>query len=195
MLGPAGARTSFSRPRKCLARKIGFAVRWAAVDWIDDLSIAWRREYPEVDTTSLPPLVRIARLVVLLQGFQRGVLEPFELAASDYGVLAALRRAGEPYQASPSLLWSRLHRSSGGMTKMLRRLEDRGLIARAPDPSDGRGSLVRLTPRGLDLQEQVFRAFLAASDQVMGEFSKSERRDLDEALRALVDRFEDLQHG
>lgn len=165
------------------------------MDWIDDLSIAWCREYPEVDTTSLPPLVRIARLAILIQGFQRDVLDPFELPASDYGVLAALRRAGEPYQASPSQLWSRLHRSSGGMTKMLKRLEERGLIARLPDPSDGRGSLVRLTRRGLDLQEQVFHAFLAASDDVMREFGKNERGDFDEALRALVDRFEDLQHG
>ncbi len=165
------------------------------MDWIDDLSLAWCREYPEVDTSSLPPLVRIARLALLIQGFQGRVLEPFGLAAFDYGVLAALRRAGEPYEASPSELWSRLHRSSGGMTKMLRRLEERGLIARAPDPDDGRSSRVRLTARGLDLQERIFHAFLAASDEVMGEFRKSERQDLDAALRALVVRFEELEHG
>ena len=161
------------------------------MDWIDQLSVAWRREYPDLDVSALPPLVRVARLAVLIEAFQREVLEPFELTASDYSVLAALRRAGEPYRLSPSGLYSRLQRSSGGMTKMLKRLEERGLVRRTADPADGRGSLVSLTRSGIDLQEQVFNAFLAASDDLLGELRGAERRDLDDALRALLERFED----
>jgi DNA-binding MarR family transcriptional regulator len=164
------------------------------VDWIDDLSVAWRREYPDLDTSALPPLVRIARLAILIEGFQREVLEPFELTASDYSVLAALRRAGEPYRLSPSLLYSRLERSSGGMTKMLKRLEERGLIRRAPDPEDGRGSLVSLTRSGVRIQEQIFNAFLAASDDLLTDLGARGRRALDDTLRPVLERFEgDLQ--
>ena len=81
--------------------------------WIDDLARAWRREYPGRDVTPLPPLVRLARLGVLLEAFQHEVLAPFELTPADYGVLALLRRAGQPYELTPSRLTSNLRRSSG----------------------------------------------------------------------------------
>ena len=92
------------------------------MEWFEDLTRGWTNEYPELDLSSLPALVRIARLGVLLDAFQHDVLEPFELMPSDYGVLAALRRAGAPYSLKPSQLYSRLRRSSGGMTKILKRL-------------------------------------------------------------------------
>jgi DNA-binding MarR family transcriptional regulator len=38
--------------------------------------------------------------------------------------------------------------SSGGLTRLVGRLEARGLLRRAPDPSDGRGYLASLTPEG-----------------------------------------------
>ena len=160
------------------------------MDWIDELSDAWDREYPELDVSVLPPLVRLARLTVLLEGFQHDVLEPFELTASDYSVLAALRRAGPPYALNPSQLTSRLHRSSGGMTKMLKRLEHRGLVAQRPDPDDGRGSVFSLTRRGLAIQDRVFHAFLTASQDVLAPLPSTRRRELERSLRALLDVFE-----
>lgn len=164
------------------------------MDWLDDISRAWQREYPELDTSVLPPLVRAARVGVLIDAFQHAVVTPFELTPSDYAVLAALRRAGEPYELSPSHLTLRLQRSSGGMTKMLRRLEERGLIRRTPDPEDGRGSLVRLTRRGITLQERIFHAFLTASDELLGSTSRGERQEIDAATRTLIERLEKHLH-
>jgi DNA-binding MarR family transcriptional regulator len=158
--------------------------------WIDDLSTAWEREYPDLDTSSFPPMVRLARLGVLMEGFQQAVLTPFELSSGDYGVLAALRRAGEPYQLSPSKLYSRLQRSSGGMTKILKRLEEQALVERAPDPEDGRGSLVSLTKRGLEVQDHVFKAFLSATQDLLDPLSETELKDTDAVLRNLLDTFE-----
>ncbi len=158
--------------------------------WIDDLSTAWDREYPDLDTRSFPPMVRLARLGVLIEGFQQAVLAPFELSSGDYGVLAALRRAGEPYQLSPSNLYSRLQRSSGGMTKILKRLEERGLVERSPDPLDGRGSVVSLSERGLDAQERVFNAFLSATQDLLAPLSETDLKEADGALRSLLDAFE-----
>ena len=160
------------------------------MDWVSEIADAWKREYPELETTSLPPLVRVARLGVLIEGFQRAVLEPFELTDSDYRVLAMLRRAGQPYQLSPSQLYSRLQRSSGGMTKMLKRLEQRELVARKPDPEDGRGLLVALTPRGLRLQERVFHAYVLASQDLFADFGARDRQAADATLVELVEAFE-----
>jgi len=38
--------------------------------------------------------------------------------------------------------------SSGGLTRLVGRLEDRGFVRREPDPADGRGFLCSLTPSG-----------------------------------------------
>jgi len=161
-----------------------------ATDWIDELGVAWRREYKGVDTAPLPPLVRLARLALLIEQLQLEVLAPFELTAGDYGVLAMLRRAGAPYALTPSQLYGRLQRSSGGMTKILKRLEDGALVKRAPDPADGRGSRVSLTKAGLELQDRVFHAFLSASQDLLAPLSPARLRESDRALRALLDCFE-----
>ncbi len=158
--------------------------------WIDDLSTAWEREYPELDTKTFPPMVRLARLSVLIEGFQQQVLAPFGLSSGDYGVIAALRRAGPPYRLTPSKLYSRLQRSSGGMTKILKRLEERRIVERAPDPRDGRGSVVSLTGAGSDLHEQVFRAYLDATQDLLGPMSETELKDTDCVLMRLLELFE-----
>jgi DNA-binding MarR family transcriptional regulator len=160
------------------------------LDWIDGLSDAWGREYPNLDVSTFPPLVRLARLGILIETLQCEVVEPFELTPSDYSVLAALRRAGAPYALSPSYLYSRLERSSGGMTKILKRLEDRGLVSRAPDPEDGRGSLMTLTEEGLELQERVFNAFLSSTQDVLASASKTRLGEIDRSLKFLLEAFE-----
>ena len=156
--------------------------------WIDDLARAWRREYPGRDVTPLPPLVRLARLGVLLEAFQHEVLAPFDLTPADYGVLALLRRAGPPYELTPSRLTSNLRRSSGGITKMVSRLESRGLVRRTPDPDDGRGCRVRLTRAGLVMQERVFAAFVRASGELLAPLGAL--ADTDRELDRLLGVFE-----
>ncbi|MEZ4291822.1 MAG: MarR family transcriptional regulator [Myxococcota bacterium] len=76
-----------------------------------------------------------------------------------------------------------MHRSSGGMTKILKRLEASGLVERRPDPDDGRGSRVVLTSRGLALQDRVFHAFAAATSSLLAPLGPERRRSLDAALR------------
>ena len=66
------------------------------MDWVEELGKSWKKEYPQLDVSSLSPLVRLARLGDLIDSIQNDVLEPFELTTNDYGVLAALQRAGDP---------------------------------------------------------------------------------------------------
>ena len=160
------------------------------MDWFSDFERSWETEYSDLDISNLPPLVRLARLGVLIDAFQHDVLEPFELAPSDYGVLAALRRAGAPYALKPSQLYSRLRRSSGGMTKILKRLEEANLVERKPDPEDGRGSKITLTPKGLSLQDRVFHAFIAATSSLMAPLTEHQKRAAGDSLGELLNVFE-----
>jgi DNA-binding MarR family transcriptional regulator len=161
-------------------------------DWIDEVYVAWDREFPETrgKTDDLKTITRLARLGVLLSDFQQDVLDPLGLVMSDFMVMAALRRLGPPYRARPSELYNVLERSSGGMTKMVKRLDRLGLIERVPDPHDGRASLVGLTRKGVSAHAEAFASFLASSQQLLGDLPRSRVRASDETLQTLVAAFE-----
>jgi len=165
------------------------------LDWVDELSLGWKKDYPQLEFSSLSPLVRLARLSAVMDSVQNDVLEPFELTSSDYGVLATLRSAGRPYALSPSQLHAQLRRSSGGMTKILKRLEASALIERKSDAEDGRKIQVTLTSRGRSLHDRVFRAFVAASDRLLTDLTIRQKTEIDHALKQLHDQLEHLEDG
>ncbi len=163
--------------------------------WVDAFGDAWEREYPDAeDTSGLRIVALLARLSVLTVTFEQETLESFDLTPSDYGVLAALRRAGSPYELTPSELSTGLYRSSGGMTKMLKRLEGLQYIQRVPDPQDGRGKLVRLTANGKKVEEEAFAAFLTGTHELLKSTSRSEFEMIDKAMRRLLTIIESNYH-
>ncbi len=163
--------------------------------WINTFGDAWEREYPEAeDTSGLRIVALLARLSVLTDTFEQETLKPFDLMPSDYGVLAALRRAGSPYELAPSELSTDLYRSSGGMTKMLKRLEGLQYIQRVPDPQDGRGKLVRLTAMGMKVEEEAFTAFLSGTHELLKSATRSEFEMIDQAMQRLITIIESNYH-
>ena len=99
----------------------------------------------------------MARLVALqlVAGQQlESVTAARGLALGDYLVLAVIRRAPDGVCA-PSTVCEVLRRASGGMTLTLDRLEAAGWLTRAPDPSDRRRVLLRLTRAGQTLVVSV----------------------------------------
>jgi len=78
------------------------------------------------------------------------------LAVNEYDVLFTLSRC-------PSG-WLRLNElndnvllSQSSLSRLVERLEKRGLLERMPAPQDGRGVLLKLTDAGHDLQKQIGR--------------------------------------
>ena len=78
------------------------------------------------------------------------------LAVNEYDVLFTLSRC-------PSG-WLRLNElndnvllSQSSLSRLVERLEKRGLLERMPAPQDGRGVLLKLTDAGRDLQKQIGR--------------------------------------
>lgn len=133
-------------------------------DAIDAIVAEWASERPDLDTTAKQVTGRIIRLGSLYQQAFGTSSKTVGLDGADFGILAALRRAGADHPVTPTELARRRMMTSGGMTAALDRLERRELIERVPNPDDRRGSLVRLTDdgreaieRAVDLQVDVER--------------------------------------
>ncbi|MFM2247005.1 MAG: hypothetical protein RL071_3079 [Pseudomonadota bacterium] len=82
----------------------------------------------------------------------RPLLEPLGLTYPQYIALLALWQAGA---LTVRALGERLLLDSGTLSPLLSRLEQRGLVARAPHPTDRRQVVIRPTPDGWALRAQA----------------------------------------
>lgn len=157
-----------------------------AQDHVDRILAQWHRERPELDTTALGRVGRLMRTAILAEEVLVETLRERGLEAGWFDVLAALRRTGPPYQLNPTRLRETVMLSSGGMTKRLDRLEQAGLVKRAPDPRDRRGTLVRLTARGMRAADRTVEEHIANEERLLEPLEEDERKALDELLRKLL---------
>jgi DNA-binding MarR family transcriptional regulator len=161
-------------------------------DHVDRIVQGWRRERPELDVAALALLARLFRTAQLADAALGQQLAAHGLQPGWFDLLAALRRAGGPYELTPTQLMRTTMLSSGGMTKRLDRLTGAGLIERRPDPTDRRGTLVRLTRRGKTTIDTLLPIHLANEQQLLAPLSPTQQRTLDELLRALLAGLEPL---
>jgi DNA-binding MarR family transcriptional regulator len=113
-------------------------------------------------------------------------LAPYGLQPGWFDLLAALRRAGTPYELNPTQLMRATLLSSSGMTKRLDRMEAAELIERRPDPHDRRGTLVRLTRRGKSVIDSAVETHIGNEERLLGALTAAERRTLDGLLKNLL---------
>lgn len=71
-------------------------------------------------------------------------------------------------------------------------LENRGLITRAPNASDGRSHIMVLTKEGRDIHKEVLPLALATEGEILAGFSASEQKRLRAMLEKLRHKVEDL---
>jgi DNA-binding MarR family transcriptional regulator len=154
-------------------------------DGVDTILEQWQRERPELDSSPIGVIGRISRLARELEQRLEPVYREHGLEPGWHDVLATLRRNGPPYQLRPTEFTDQLMLTSSGTTKRLDRLEQAGLITRAPDPSDRRGTLITLTPKGLRLIDSVTKAHLDNERRLLGSLSEPEQRRLADLLRKL----------
>lgn len=158
-------------------------------DWVLE---GWQQQRPDLDMSPMAVLNRLSRLQSYLQPEIAAVFERFGLTTPSFAVIAALRRAGPPYQRSQRALMDTLQLTSGTISVRIDRLEREGLVERAHDPDDQRGVLVRLTEQGLRVFDQVAPLHLANEDRLLSALSQVQREQLASLLRTLLLSFEPL---
>ena len=146
----------------------------------------WRRERPDLDVAPLGVLGRLFRAAHLADAALAEMLVEYELQPGWFDLLAALRRAGAPYELNPTALMETTMLSSGGITKRLDRLVEEGVVERRPDPTDRRGTLVRLTRKGKAVIDKAVAAHLQNEELLLRSLASPERRALDDLLRTFL---------
>jgi DNA-binding MarR family transcriptional regulator len=160
-------------------------------DEVDRLVEAWQRERADLDLRPMEVLSRVTRLGHHLDRARRQAFAEHRIESWEFDVLAALRRAGAPYELSPGRLLRETLVTSGTMTNRVDRLAARGLVERLPDPHDRRGVLVRLTEAGRTTVDGALEGLLGREQALLGGLAADEQRVLAGLLRSLVVPFEE----
>jgi DNA-binding MarR family transcriptional regulator len=109
----------------------------------------------------------------------------------DLGVSGAqlfvLQNLGERDGCSMNELAAMTHTHQSSVSVVVSRLEERGLVARAPSPEDRRRVAIRLTPRGRKLLARAPSPAQEALFRSLSDLSPTDRQRLEKLLRQVVD--------
>jgi DNA-binding MarR family transcriptional regulator len=146
-----------------------------------------RKNWPKAFTPIAEVLLRVYRLNDLARAHGQKQTSRHGLSLTEFAVLATLRGMPPPCELSPTELYSAVLISSGGLTKVLHGLEQRGLISRVADDKDGRSRRVRLTPAGRALAERTVATLQESGKEFFGDaLSPSDMARLASLLRKVL---------
>lgn len=154
------------------------------------IQAAWRRERPDLDVAPQAVIGRLHRLAALLTEELSVVYRRYGLGEGDFDVLAALRRAGEPYERAPGELAAHTMVTTGAMTKRIDRLERSGLVTRRRAADDGRGRVVALTTAGKELFDRAFTDHIHNEHRLLSALDTDETTTLETVLTNWLGRLE-----
>ena len=108
----------------------------------------------------------------------------YDLLHSHIDVLASLYFDGN--SLSPTDLYDAIVFSSGGMTKVLKKLEERNLIKREASSNDKRSMLISLTQEGKDLIENCMIEVAKQKEKKFSILTQKEKEDLKNILSKIT---------
>jgi DNA-binding MarR family transcriptional regulator len=163
--------------------------RDALVSFLRANADAWSAITGDVDRDVVIVFGLIEAITRTWNGIHAEALSVFDLNLAEWTTIGMLRSSPPGFRRSPTELRSLVGQSSAGMTRILTKLGDGGLVRREPRPSDGRGQDVILTPPGHALAEESFRRLHTIQREFLAPFVNDQRDRLivalDELRRAL----------
>jgi MarR family transcriptional regulator, multiple antibiotic resistance protein MarR len=127
------------------------------------------------------PLVSRVRLA-LLEALDRA-LSPLKVTAAQYVILSSLASGAD----SASQICKGISYDAGAMTRMIDRLEQRGLLQRVRVADDRRTVKLQLTDEGKALYPEMRAAAIAVVNGLLRGFTKTEARQLEGFLKRMLE--------
>jgi DNA-binding MarR family transcriptional regulator len=110
-------------------------------------------------------------------------MRPYGLTSVQWAPLMIISRGGNPTAAS---LARDLNTDTGAMTRMLDRLEAKGLLMRTRSATDRRVVELTLTEQGRELTTQIPHHLAAVYNSHLAGFSQEEFSQLKQLLRRII---------
>ena len=128
-------------------------------------------------------LVSLQRTADRLQGRLGDMLKPHGLSPTQYNALRILRGAGDEGRSCSEIAERMINRDPD-ITRLVDRLERRGLVKRSRDGKDRRVITTRITPTGLDLLRSLDRLIEEFNRKLLGHMGDEQLRTLIKLLEA-----------
>ena len=150
-----------------------------------------QENWPRAMGPETPVILGVIRLNDIIAEGTNRIVGEYGLTQSSFEVLMTLRAQPLPRQLTPTGLYQALLISSGGMTKVLKQLEQDGLVRRIAHETDQRSRYVQLTEAGERMAEQAFDAVTAFESAVLTKaLSRDQITHLGETLLQALDPLE-----
>ncbi len=129
---------------------------------------------------------RFQQIYVLLDDGDRRSLQPLDLTPTQFNLLL---RLGDDVTTGLTIteLAGQLLCTRGNITRLVRRMEEQGLVQTGPDASDQRLVRVALTETGRARREAASTAHIQAVERRLAGLSPAAQQQLAELTRQLVD--------
>ncbi len=143
---------------------------------IENTEIRFHENWPEIDVNLAMAALNLGRASTQFNHLVEATCEKFDISVFEFEVLVLLRSFPYPHRLTPSWLSKSLMVSSGGLTKVLIKLEKKEYIVRDSNPTDKRSKIVRMTDLGVRFIEKHYPTVQYLSKQFFE--SKLSKREL-----------------
>ncbi|MBP2406359.1 DNA-binding MarR family transcriptional regulator [Streptomyces syringium] len=144
----------------------------------------WQQVHPGLDTAPMAVIGRLNRCAALLQQATDAPLASEGLTRGEFDILGTLRRTGR--ELTPGQIARETFASGAAVTKRLRVLEGRGLVARRPDDRDRRVAHLSLTEPGGALIDRLVPHQVAYEGALLAGLGEERQGRLAETLAELL---------
>lgn len=151
-------------------------------DHISHAISQWQREKPDLESKEMLLIGRLINCTIIISEELEKLYGTYQINRGEFDVLATLRRAGKPYELTPTELFSTLMITSGTMTNRLQQLQKKGLITRVPNPIDARSMRVSLNEKGLKLIDELIYQHVDLEKRLYKLIPETTQRALEENL-------------
>lgn len=144
----------------------------------------WQQVHPGLDTAPMAVIGRLNRCAALLQQATDAPLVREGLTRAEFDILGTLRRTGR--ELTPGQIARETFASGAAVTKRLRVLEERDLVARRPDGRDRRVAHLSLTDSGRELIDILIPRQLEYEQALLAGLGKDRQDELADTLAELL---------
>jgi DNA-binding MarR family transcriptional regulator len=144
----------------------------------------WQQVHPGLDTAPIAVIGRLNRCAALLQQAADAPLTREGLSRAEFDILGTLRRMDR--ELTPGRIARETFASGAAVTKRLRLLEERGLVARRADERDRRVAHLSLTDQGRALIDRLLPLQLEYEAALLSGLAEDRREELSDALAELL---------